>query len=126
MINKKTNSKILLGLIGTFTLVVVVGVYVFFIRGMTQDVEWLGVNNVDVSEDTIVINAFNPNSGDMITGYDYTTEDKTVYVKLRGTLVNRLGNSIPKDNIVINGNFSNIDKIVLQGKSNQRKIIWNK
>ncbi|MFF2752743.1 hypothetical protein ACFVR1_03160 [Psychrobacillus sp. NPDC058041] len=126
MSKEKSNSQIVLGLVGVFTLVVVVGVIVYFFRGITQDIEWLSIDNVDVSENTILIKAFNPNSGQMITGYDYTTEDKTVSIKLRGTLVNELGNSISEDNIVMNGNFSSIEKIVLLGKSNKSKIIWNK
>jgi hypothetical protein len=126
MRKEKSGSQSVLGIIGVFTLVVVVGVYVYFFRGMTQDIDWLSIDNVNVSDNSIVIKAFNPNSGQMITGYDYTKEDKTVSIKIRGTLVNGLGKSITEDNIVINGNFLNIEKIVLLGKSKQSKIIWTK
>ncbi|MBU8878649.1 hypothetical protein BGM26_06555 [Bacillus sp. FJAT-29790] len=123
--HKKSNFKI--KLVGVIALAVALGVYMFFVRGTTQDVNWLRINNVDVSNETIMIHAFNPNSAKTISGFDYYVKDKTVYIKLRGgTLVNRLGQSFVTENIVINDNFSDVNKVVLQGKAKQSKTIWNK
>lgn len=91
-----------------------------------EDVNWLNINHVEISEDTIRLDAWNPNSGEMVTGYDYTVKDKTVYIKLRGTIINSLGKSLNSDSITINGDFSAINKIVLQGKMKQYKTLWNK
>lgn len=118
-------TKIFVGL-GVAAIVIVIGIYLFFARGMTQDENWLIVKNVDVSNDTVVIHALNPNSGQMISGYSCYVENETAYVKFRGTLVNKLGHSINENNIIIHGDFTDINQVVLLGKGDQSKIIWNK
>lgn len=122
----KKSIIIVLKLVGVLTLVVAVGIYVFFTRGITQDVEWLTINKVDVSKDSIIINAFNPDSGTMVSGYDLSMKENTVKVKLRGTLVNKFGDLMYSESIVMNGDFSSVNKVVLIGKTNQSKTIWSK
>ncbi|TQR17620.1 hypothetical protein [Psychrobacillus soli] len=118
-------SKLKIAIIGAIVIAFTLGIYVFFIHGTRQHVDWLRVSNVVVSEDAIVISAFNPYSERMVSGYDYYVKYKTVYVKPRAKIVFRL-ESFVTENIVINDDFSNINKIIFVGKSSQNKTIWNK
>jgi hypothetical protein len=79
--------------------------YVYLFRGTTQDVIFLTIDSVKVSDHSITISAFNPNSGMMITGCDSNIKDKTVYLKIRGAIANQYSKSINEKNISIDGNF---------------------
>jgi len=98
--------------------------YVLFFRGTTQDINFLSIESVKLSDHSIKINANNPNSGMKISGIDSYIKDKTVYLKIRGAIANQSSKSINEKNISIDGNFKNVTKVVLQGSKNQSKIIW--
>ncbi|MBO1005972.1 hypothetical protein [Pseudogracilibacillus auburnensis] len=120
----RLNIKIGLRLV-IVIVVIAVSIYFFLIRGMTQDVDWLRISDVVVSDDTITINAFNPNSALKVSGCDFYIKDQTVYLKFRAKLSYRLGESFVTENIVIIDNFSNVYKVVLQGKANRSETIWS-
>lgn len=101
-------------------------IYFNFFRGMTQDTNFLMIHKVEVTENAINLHASNPSSGIMISGIDKTYKNHTVYIKFRGALVNDYGNSIKDGKISIEGNYKDINKVVILGNHYQKKQIWSK
>lgn len=101
-------------------------IYFNFFRGITQDINFLLINKVEVSENEIALHASNPKSGIMISGIDKTYKNQTVYLKFRGALANEYGKSIKEGKISIEGNYKGINKVVILGNNYQKKEIWSK
>ncbi len=101
-------------------------IYFNFFRGITQDTNFLSIDQVEVSENSIELHASNPKSGIMISGIDKTYKNHTVYLKVRGALVNEYGKSINDGKISIQGNYKDINKVVILGNNYQKKQIWER
>ncbi|MET3195079.1 hypothetical protein [Bacillus sp. OAE603] len=101
-------------------------IYFNFFRGITQDTNFLLINKVEVTENVIDLHASNPKSGIMISGIDKTYKNHIVYLKFRGALVNEYGKSIKDGKISIEGNYKDINKVVILGNNYQKKQIWER
>lgn len=101
-------------------------IYFNFFRGITQDINFLMIHKVEVSENVIDLHASNPKSGIMISGIDKIYKNHTVYIKFRGALVNEYGKSIKDGKISIEGDYKDINKVVILGNNYQKKQIWSK
>lgn len=60
-------------------------------------------------------------SADIMWNYSYRIENDIMYVKIKSILVGGLG----KPNVEIKGDFSSLQKIVLEDNKNE-KVIWEK
>lgn len=119
-------TKKFISIIVSVSIVLSVFIYFNFVRGLTQDINFLAINQVKVYENGIDLHVSNPNSGMMISGIDKTYKNNTLYLKIRGALANEFGNSIEDGKISIDGNYENVNEIVLLGNHHQKKLIWTK
>ncbi|WP_088040699.1 hypothetical protein [Bacillus sp. EAC] len=117
-------KKKLIFTLSILIVILVIGFYKIFIRGTVENISFLSIHHVEASDYLINIVADNPNSASMISGVDYKYKNRTVYLKFRSAPVNQFGNSINEKNILITDYFPNVKKIVLLGKTNQKKTVW--
>ncbi|HEY5561451.1 MAG TPA: hypothetical protein VIK72_06780 [Clostridiaceae bacterium] len=106
--------------------IILISIITYFAVGVADSTVAQYVKSVMVSNETIKISGTTVNSGEAFTGYSYTINKDTIYLKLRYSIVNPIHKS-GDFNILINNNFGNIKYIYMQGKkTGDRKLIWTK
>ena len=92
-----------------------------FVFGKVKDVSSIGVQNLSVTSEKVSFSPVFMTSADMMSKYSYRVDDGVMYIKIKSVLVGGIG----KENVEINGDFSTLQKIILEDKENE-KVIWEK
>ena len=117
---KKLRLIIILGLSVIIFLGVVFALNLF-VFGKVKDVSSIGMQNLSVTDDKVLFSPVFMTSADIMSGYSYRIENDIMYIKIKSVLVGGFG----KSNVEIKGDFSKLQKVILEDKENE-KVIWEK
>ena len=92
-----------------------------FITGKVKIVSNIGAQNLSVTDEKVFFTPIFATSADVMSGYSHRFDENILYVKIKSVLVGGFG----KKNVKIKGDFSSLQKIMLEDKTDQ-KIIWEK
>ena len=92
-----------------------------FIIGDVKDVSSVGAAKIEVNDKHIFFYVVFGTSADVMSTYSYRIVDDVVYIKMRSAIVGVL----EKSSVNIKGDFSSINKIILEDKE-EEKVIWEK
>ena len=94
-----------------------------FVIGDTQDVNSLTIHNLSASSEKLFFNFRIPlSSANVVRSYKYRISDDILYIELTSVIV---GIFRPLHTVEIEGDFSAINKVMLEDNENKR-LIWEK
>lgn len=103
-------------------LIIIGGVLInMLIIGKVKDISSVDVSEIEVTDTYVSANVHFATSADVMNSYTYRIENDVLYIKIKSVLIGGL----KKSSINIKGDFSLLQKIVLEDKEKQR-IIWEK
>ena len=98
-------------------------IFIFFLNtfviGKTKEISTYGVQNLLVTSEEITFNPAFMTSVDVMNWYSYRIKDGIMYIKIRSVLVG----VISQKSVVLKGDFSKLEKIMVIDNRN-KKIIW--
>jgi len=118
---KKNLFKIIIIIVAIILVISIIPLK-YFVIGKIQDVKTFAINNLSVTSDKIFFNFRILTSADVIRNYSYRIENHVIYIKFTSVIVGILG-SFQK--VEIEGDFSTLQKIILEDKENER-VIWER
>lgn len=92
-----------------------------FVLGKVKNVSSIGVKDLSVTNEKVFFSPVFMTSADIMSKYSYRMDNDIMYIKIKSVLVGGVG----KKNIEIIGDFSALQKIVLEDTENE-KIIWER
>lgn len=117
-------SKLILGI--AITLVVSVFGYLYFIEGTYAETITIGVQEIEVFEESVMLKGGTSNSATGFSKYTYYIEDENLYIKLKYSVVSKV-NPTGNYKITIYEPTNDIYKIYMQGRDkNDNRLIWEK
>ncbi|MCL2150258.1 MAG: hypothetical protein FWH51_04965 [Dehalococcoidia bacterium] len=93
-----------------------------FVFGQIKDISLVGARDVYVSSEKISLYITFGSSADTMSGYSYRIKDDIMYIKIKHVIVG----IVNKPNVEIIGDFSTLQKIVLEDNDGKQKVIWEK
>ena len=98
----------------------------FFIYGSYTDTQSIIVQDVNVDDYLISIRGTTTNSATGFSGYNYSIENKNLYIKLRYSMVSKT-NPTGDFKIEQGGASEGIQKVYLRGNQEENiKLLWSK
>ena len=94
----------------------------FFVFGKTLDISQIVILTLSITSERVAFNHMIMSSAEIMSWYSYRIDENTMYIRMRTVLV---GGIIFKGMVEINGDFSDLEKVVLEDGVRQR-VIWEK
>jgi len=93
----------------------------FFVIGAVKKVSEIFVQDVTVTDERVFFSPVFCTSADVMSRYAHRTENNILYIKIYHVLVGGWS----KSHVDIKGDFSNLQRIVLEDTENE-KVIWER
>ena len=116
--------KIIRIITAILAIIIVIGVVValnFYVFGEVPDVSTIAVLDLSVKPKKVSFTPVFMSGANIMGGYLYQVKDDIMYITIRSVLVGGVG----KESVEITGDFSTLQKIVLDDKKTE-KIIWER
>ena len=92
-----------------------------FVFGKAKDVSSVGVQDLSVTSEKVSFSPVFITSADIMSKYSYRVDNDIMYIRIKSVLVGGMG----KRNVEIHGDFSSLQKIILEDDEKE-KVIWEK
>lgn len=100
--------------------------FFYYVEGEYASTDTIGIQSIEVLEDTIYLIGYTSSSATGFNKYMYTSDNDALYIRLKYSLVSRV---IPSGDfsITINEPTVDINKIYIQGKDQKDiRLVWEK
>ena len=118
--------KVLIGVLGILVVLVLILGYIFFVEGTYVESNQVGIQEITVSEGSIMIKGYSAGSGTGFSKYQYFIENGNFYIKFKYSFVSK-ANPVGDFNITIYESTDDIKKIYIQGSDKMdHRVIWDR